>query len=412
MDECNVYDRKLFKDKMIELYNNNNYNFIINNNKLNNFISQWKIKSNKFDKNSIFDNIEDKNGNLILKDYRIFYKYDKDKRKPQKYEYVIWGNNQNLIRICKSNIWFLDGTFHHPDNFKQVLILMYKDYLTGEKIPGLYILMNKINSFLYDIIFDSIVNIITQNNSIPVNVKFIISDSEIALNKSIKNKFNEVKRIGCYYHYKKNLLKNIKEFGLYNSKFKIYSDIVIKKLGLLPLLYNGNMSYFYNYLDNLKKEYPYYINYINNYYIKYYSEYFKNNEYNYNILPEDCKSNSFIENYNKYIKNKLGNKKLVNWYNFISFIKEESLRIIDKLNITDELNFSYNLKNTKFSTKYSSYNLSYKNDKNNNDIINEKKEINIKNNNPIEISSIISKSLIGLNNLSNTCYMNCILSKF
>ena len=165
--------------------------------------------------------------------------------------------------------------------------------------------MNKINSFLYNIIFDSFVNIITQNNLIPLNVKFIITDSEIALNKSIKNKFNDVKRIGCYYHYKKNLLKNIKEFGLYNSKFKVYSDIVIKKLGLLPLLYNGNMSYFYNYLDNLKKEYPYYINYINNYYIKYYSEYFKNNEYNYNILPEDCKSNSFLENYNKFIKNKL-----------------------------------------------------------------------------------------------------------
>ena len=150
MDESNVYDRKLFKDKMMELYNNN-YNFIINNNKLNNFISQWKNKSNKFNKNSIFDNIEDKKGNLILRDYRIFYKYDKDKRKPQKYEYVIWGNNQNLIRICKSNIWFLDGTFHHPDNFQQVLILMYKDYLTGEKIPGLYILMNKINFFLYNI---------------------------------------------------------------------------------------------------------------------------------------------------------------------------------------------------------------------------------------------------------------------
>ena len=40
MDESIVYDRKLFKDKMTELYNNNNYNFIINNNKLNNFISQ------------------------------------------------------------------------------------------------------------------------------------------------------------------------------------------------------------------------------------------------------------------------------------------------------------------------------------------------------------------------------------
>ena len=147
MDESIVYDRKLFKDKMTELYNNNNYNFIINNNKLNNFISQWKSQSNKFNKYSIFDNIYDKNDNLLLRDYRVYYKYDNDKKKPQKYEYVIWGNNENLIRIFKSNIWFLDGTFHHPDNFKRVLILMFKDFLTGEKIPGLCVLMNRINSF-------------------------------------------------------------------------------------------------------------------------------------------------------------------------------------------------------------------------------------------------------------------------
>ena len=102
---------------------------------------------------------------------------------------------------------------------------MYKDFLTGEKIPGLYILMNRINSFFYDIIFESVISIITQNKSLPLNVKFIITDSELALNKSIKNKFKDVKRIGCYYHYKKNLLKNMKEFGLYKNKYKNTSDI-------------------------------------------------------------------------------------------------------------------------------------------------------------------------------------------
>ena len=82
MDESILYNRKLFKDKMTELYNNNNYNFIINNNKLNNFISQWKSQSNKFNKYSIFDNTYDKNENLLLRDFRVFYKYDNDKKKP------------------------------------------------------------------------------------------------------------------------------------------------------------------------------------------------------------------------------------------------------------------------------------------------------------------------------------------
>ena len=101
MDDTGVYDRRLFKEKMKELYNNNN--FIINNNKLNNFISQWKNNSNKFIKYSLFDNIEDKNGNLILRDYRLFYYYDNNKKNPN-YEYIIWGTNENLVRICKSNI--------------------------------------------------------------------------------------------------------------------------------------------------------------------------------------------------------------------------------------------------------------------------------------------------------------------
>ena len=62
---------------------------------------------------------------------------------------------------------------------------MYKDSITSEKLVGLYILMNKRNSYLYDAIFDSIKKIITQNDSISLNVKYIITDSELSLIKSI-----------------------------------------------------------------------------------------------------------------------------------------------------------------------------------------------------------------------------------
>ena len=37
--------------------------------------------------------------------------------------------------------------------------------------------------------------------------------------------------------------------------------------------------------------------------------YFEDNTYNYNLLPKDCRSNSSLENYNKYLKENLGKKK-------------------------------------------------------------------------------------------------------
>ena len=36
---------------------------------------------------------------------------------------------------------FIDGTFHHPINFAQLLIIIFKDTVTSEYIPGFYILI-------------------------------------------------------------------------------------------------------------------------------------------------------------------------------------------------------------------------------------------------------------------------------
>ena len=88
---------------------------------------------------------------------------------------------------------FLDGTFHHPDKFDQLLILMYEDIICCEKIAGLYILANKKNEDLYDNILDSIINIISQDNKRNINVKYIVSDNETALINSINKKFINIK---------------------------------------------------------------------------------------------------------------------------------------------------------------------------------------------------------------------------
>lgn len=71
--------------------------------------------------------------------------------------------------------------------------------------------------------------------------------------------------IGCFFHYKKDLIKNIKLYGLYKKKDKQMSDNIIKELGILPIYYNGNIEYIDNKLNELKNNNPKYVNFIDNY---------------------------------------------------------------------------------------------------------------------------------------------------
>ena len=60
-------------------------------------------------------------------------------------------------------------------------------------------------------------------------------------------------------------------------------------------------------------------------------QYFIDNSLIYDIIPEDCRTNNFLENYNGYIKLNLGKHRIINRVNFIHFIKSESSRSIEKL---------------------------------------------------------------------------------
>ena len=54
----------MFKEEFRKEYNKKIYNFPINNNLLSNIINNWKLKTNKFTKYSIFDNKYDYMGQL------------------------------------------------------------------------------------------------------------------------------------------------------------------------------------------------------------------------------------------------------------------------------------------------------------------------------------------------------------
>ena len=50
------------------------------------------------------------------------------------------------------------------------------------------------------------------------------------------------------------------------------------------------------------------------------------------IIPPDIRSNSYLEKYNKIIKDYFGDKKDVNWVLFLGFINNEIIRTNEILN--------------------------------------------------------------------------------
>ena len=70
----------------------------------------------------------------------------------------------------------------------------------------------------YDILFDYLIRIITKNHKYDLNVETIVT--ELVLINVIKKYFQNSRRIGCFFHYKQDLLKNIKIYGLYKKKIR------------------------------------------------------------------------------------------------------------------------------------------------------------------------------------------------
>ena len=107
--------------------------------------------------------------------------------------------------------------------------------------------MSNKTEILYDLVFKSILRILTQNNLYHISYQTITTDTEIALINTINNNFENTTRIGCWFHLKQNLLSQAKICGLLNKKNpKLDTNLtfeVITQLFILPHTYKGKMEY-------------------------------------------------------------------------------------------------------------------------------------------------------------------------
>ena len=70
-----------------------------------------------------------------------------------------------MISLAKaSNHYFIDTTFHHPKDFSELMIIIFKDIIINEYLPGFYILLSNKIKILYDLAFKSLKRILTKND--------------------------------------------------------------------------------------------------------------------------------------------------------------------------------------------------------------------------------------------------------
>ena len=355
LDSTEYYNKKELTTKLQDIYNENKYNFKLKENTIKNIIGRWKNNSLRFTKYAAIENKNNKKGELRLYDYTNTVIYTSNKKNPISAEYFIWTSDQIIARIRKSKHLFIDSTFHHPKNYTQLMIIIFKDFITAEYYPGFYILMSNKTEILYDLILKSISRIITQQEIYKIDFITITTDTELALINAINNNFPETKRLGCWFHLSQDLIREARIMGLLNSKSnKINVNTtyeIITQLSLLPLEYKGDMEILKEKLNIILVQYPEYYNYIVKYFIESKLKYFRDGNYDYSKFPPDIRSNSILERYNKLVKTELGEKRTCNWVVFMNFINKEIDRINGILGKNENINVLYSKKNTKFGTK-------------------------------------------------------------
>ena len=95
-----------------------------------------------------------------------------------------------------------------------------KDIILKQYYSGFYILMTNKIEILYDLIFKSVIRIISQHNSYTLNILTITTDTELALINTIHINFPNETRIGCWFHLNQDLIREAKIVSLFNDKNK------------------------------------------------------------------------------------------------------------------------------------------------------------------------------------------------
>ena len=81
------------------------------------------------------------------------------------HEHCIYVSDYFIKKLWKAKNWYIDCTFVVPLTFKQMLVILYKDDVNGKRYPEVFALLNYKKFEGYLLIFKTIKDIITIDNT-------------------------------------------------------------------------------------------------------------------------------------------------------------------------------------------------------------------------------------------------------
>ena len=113
-----------------------------------------------------------------------------------------------------------------------------------------------------------------------INVQTIVTDQEIALVNVVKKFYPKSLRISCLFHYKQDLMRNLRTYLFLKKNYKDNSLKLLSKLGNLSFIYKGDIKIFGKECKYLSELFPAHSNFINNYFMENKRKYFEDHSLN------------------------------------------------------------------------------------------------------------------------------------
>jgi hypothetical protein len=127
------------------------------------------------------------------------------------YNLIIIFAHPDLLQLCKRPChYYIDGTWKSaPEKFMQDLIVMIYDAAYDSYIPVFHCLLQRKTAGCYLIAL----NLIDQITDFDMTPLSITCDFEKALILEIQTKFRRTEVIGCLFHFKQAIRRNLERIG-------------------------------------------------------------------------------------------------------------------------------------------------------------------------------------------------------
>lgn len=126
---------------------------------------------------------------------------------------VVFASEQGLQHLCRSNTWFMDGTFSSsPKIFKQLYVI--RAPLGNSAVTCVYAFLSCKTQSIYEELFSAIIDKCSELGYTP-DPTTVITDFEQAVFNALRATFGQhVNSRGCFYHLTQSTWRKIQELGL------------------------------------------------------------------------------------------------------------------------------------------------------------------------------------------------------